>query len=255
MDLLLDRTRTAMPSGVLRAQLVPVFALDAETRTAMWRLYDRSYTGVRRGRFDMDLSAKEQVILLRDAGDRSLQGFSTVQRYQRRIQGRHARIVYSGDTVLSRGYWGQRALQRCFSALLIREKLKAPHSRVYWFLISKGYKTYLLLARNFPDFWPRAGVATPPFEAALIDGLAQEKFGNVWDRSRGVLAGGEDAPRLRAEVAPLDPAGETDPDIRFFAARNPGHARGDELACLGQVNLRLCLAATRKFFLGGGRRC
>jgi len=42
-----------------------------------------------------------------------------------------------------------------FAKHLLLAKIRTPGRRVYWFLISKGYKTYLLLARTFLGFLPR----------------------------------------------------------------------------------------------------
>ena len=60
--------------------------------------------------------------------------------------------------MIAQAYWGQKALQRVFTRYVVGVKLRHPLQRVYWFLITKGYKTYLLLSRYFPEYWPRPGV-------------------------------------------------------------------------------------------------
>jgi hypothetical protein len=186
--------------------------------------------------------------LLRDTGDDSLQGFSTVQALERELGGRRFRVVYSGDTVCDKAYWGQRALQSRFTQTLITEKLKAPHLPLYWFLITKGYKTYLLMAHNFPDFWPRHDAAMPAREGQVLDLLAREKFGAAWRPGQGILRFDECLGRVKPEVAPPDARALENPHVRYFLEKNPGHAEGDELCCLGVVNARLCLIAARKYF-------
>jgi hypothetical protein len=112
-----------------------------------------------------------------------------------------------------------------------------PSCGTPWFLISEGYKTYLLLSRNFLTFWPRRGVDTPPWARDLIVTLARRRFGDALDEGALDLRfrGAHDRPK--AGVAPVE--GELDPGIRFFVEANPGHAEGDELCCLGVLDARL----------------
>ena len=199
----------------------------------MWDLYARYYEGVERATFERDLAAKQEVILVRDtAGE--VQGFSTLAWQKGRHQGRNFVALYSGDTVLDRAHWGDGTLQRAFGTALIRTKLRHPLANTYWFLISKGYKTYLLLSRNFREHWPRPGAAMPAWEASLLDHLARERFGASWRPDLGVIRLEQDG-RLRAGIAPAEGTALADPAVAFFVAANPGHADGDELACLGRV--------------------
>src|SRR5688500_15810726 len=191
-------------SGKLEARTVRVAALDGATRDAMWDLYARHYDGVDRDAFRRDLSGKRAVIVARDSGDGSLQGFSTLTWSQHRVQGRRFVAVFSGDTIVAPEYGGQRALQNRFGQAITRVKLAHPHLPVYWFLITKGYKTYLLLTRNFPEHWPRHDRETPAWERAALDALARERFGDAWRPSEGVILAQGDAARLKEGVAPLD---------------------------------------------------
>lgn len=233
-------------SGRLLGEVASVDRLDPETREAMWHCFSRYYEEVERAAFEADLSEKQRVILLRDSGDGSLQGFSTLKIYDLVHQGRRCVAIFSGDTIVEAAYWGQKALHRTFLRFVISQKLSRPHLPLYWFLITKGYKTYLLLARNFPEYWPRHERPTPSWEASLIDHLAREKFGDAWRPERGVLEFPRCAGKLRDGVAPLDEALLAAPDARFFAEKNPGHAGGDELCCIGKVDLRLYFAFSWK---------
>jgi hypothetical protein len=207
----------------------------------MWTVFRAYYADVRRADFDRDLDEKDHVILLRDSGDASLQGFSTLKVYDQLVQGRRVRAIFSGDTIVDAAYWGQSALHWTFLRFLVQQKLRSPATPLYWFLISKGYKTYLLLARNFPEHWPRHDRATPELAQALLDALSIGRYGDAYDRTRGVLSFPEPHGRLRTYVAPLTEAELAHPDVRFFAERNPGHVEGDELCCLGKVDLAFVL--------------
>jgi len=229
------------PSGVLRGRILRVSDLTAADRDAMWVLFHAYYEEVERQRFEKDLSAKHHVIVLRDTGDGSVQGFSTLERRPVEADGRRAMSIYSGDTVVAERYWGQQALQKAFYRYIFATKFLNPTLPVYWFLITKGYKTYLLLARNYLEYWPRWDVPTPAWQAALIDRLATERFEGQWRADEGVIR--YDAPmgHLREHIAPVPDELADDPDIRFFVERNPGYVRGDELACIGRIDPALLL--------------
>lgn len=223
-------------NGALRARTVPIGAVDDTSREQMWSLFSRYYCESTRAVFDRDLQAKQHVIVLR-APSGEIAGFSTLETWLQQVEGRQVAVIYSGDTVVDERFWGQTALQRAFLRYMVRGKLLHPFTPVYWFLISKGYKTYLLLSRNFLVYWPRHDASTPPFEAALLDALARRKFPQRWDPARGVLCHELESGKLKPEVAPADQELlERHPDARYFVERNPGHGDGDELCCLGLVH-------------------
>ena len=66
-------------SGRLTSEVVPLDALHPTAVEEMWRVFSKYYTDVSREAFDLDLSQKNDVILLLDSGDMSLQGFSTLE--------------------------------------------------------------------------------------------------------------------------------------------------------------------------------
>jgi hypothetical protein len=235
-----------MKSGVLVARTVERADLTLPQRDAMWRLFSTYYADVTRAGFERDLAEKQHVIIVSDSGDGSCQGFSTLQVYERVIEGKKVVAIFSGDTLIDKAYWGQMALQRAFFLYIVQVKVTHPMHEVYWFLISKGYKTYLLLAKSLPTYWPRFDAPTPSFERKLIDSLAREKHPDAWLPERGVLSFDEPQGRLKAGIAPIDAQALALPEVRFFLERNPGHTRGDELCCLGKVDARLALVYSRK---------
>jgi hypothetical protein len=228
--------RTAPPPW-LRAYVVEPHMLDAGTRDAAFALFRAHYEGADQARFERDLGEKQRVILLRDHGG-TLRGFSTVLHRDVRVGARRATMVFSGDTVIDRSCWGQKRLQSAFAGLLFRLKLRHPDRPLYWFLISKGWRTYLLMANHFPRAVPRWDLAEPPELRAALDALAAERFGAEYDAAAGIVRYATPHERVRDGVAPVDGALLANPHVRFFVDRNPGHAAGDELACLAQVRMR-----------------
>ncbi|MCA9774194.1 MAG: hypothetical protein KC466_17385, partial [Myxococcales bacterium] len=226
----------------LTSKIVPVRDLDPRLHDEMWAVFSRYYEGVTRESFEKDLAPKDHVILLFDAERGSVQGFSTLQVTVTEVRGRRVVSLFSGDTIVDAAYWGQNALQKAFYRYIVRTKFAHPFTPVYWFLISKGYKTYLLLSRNYRVYWPRHDRPTPAWETAVLDRLAGERFGDDWRPELGIIRFSQCNTRLHAGVAPVDAEILAYPDIRFFVERNPGHCDGDELACLGLIDFRLFIS-------------
>lgn len=233
------------PSRGLQARVRRVKSLTDGELELMWLLFEKSYAGAKREVFERDLFEKEHVIVLKDDA-RVVQGFSTLLR----LDSAGACVVFSGDTIIAPGFWGQTALQRAFIWYLMAQRLAVPTRPVYWFLITKGYRTYLLIARYFPNHWPRHDAPFPPAEAGLLDVLCHQKFGDAWDAAEGLLryAGqGGDAVRLSEELADVPRRLLDDPDVKFFLTKNPRWAEGDELCCLARADDDFVEKTTRIF--------
>ena len=209
--------------------------LDDRTHDAMFRLLAGHFIGADRETFDADLAAKTCAILLED-DEGTLRGFSTMVVYRTLAAGTPRSIVYSGDTIVDRDWWGSPSLARTWVRAV---RLLAPEDgreEVFWFLLTSGFRTYRFLPVFFRDFHPRFDEAPPPEStAAFLDAIARERFGDRYDDASGVVR------FARPQVLTPDlldlPDGRTmDPHIAFFLARNPGHVRGDELACLTRIH-------------------
>lgn len=223
--------------GPLCARTIAVAALDATTRAAAFALFRATYENACRERFEHDLAEKQHIILLYDSATYALKGFSTVLVRDIVTPSGSATVVFSGDTVIDRGYWGQKQLQLAFARLLVTLKLRAPWRPLYWFLVSKGYRTYLLLANSFPLSVPRVGASDDATLRSVLDDLAAERFGDQYNRARGVVRYATPHERVREGVAPVTTAALRNAHVRFFVERNREHADGVELACLADVRL------------------
>jgi hypothetical protein len=198
--------------------------LTRSDRDAMFALYTSYFDTSDRLTFERDLAEKEWVILLRGE-DGGVEGFSTLMR----MTVGEATVFFSGDTIVARHRWGAFDLPRIWSRYVFT--MAGPN--VYWFLISSGYRTYRYLPLFFREFYPRADGGAPL--KPLLDTIAAAKFGDAYDPDSGVVRLATPAP-LRDGVS--DPELRMhNPDVRFFVTRNPGHANGDELACLVPIDV------------------
>lgn len=228
----------------LHGRVVARQTLDTRIRDAMYSLLAAHFVGVDRTTFDRDLEDKSCAILLEDeAGD--VRGFSTMVVYESCASGTPISVVYSGDTIVDRAWWGSPALARTW-VRAVRQLAPASEPRdVYWLLLTSGFRTYRFLPVFFREFYPCFDAATPPRQASLLDVLARERFGQHYDAASGVVR--FERPQILAPDLVTLPAGRMpDPHIAFFLERNPGFVYGDELVCLTRIDERNLTPAGRR---------
>src|SRR5262245_55543967 len=220
----------------LRGRVIEVPLLTVAQRRAMFELFDAHYLHATWAAFLRDLNEKQWAIVIEDETTGRLRGFSTQMLLKVAVGGDTARALFSGDTVIDRAAWGDQALARTwgrFALSLVDRFFPKP---LYWFLISKGYKTYRFLPLFFHEFYPRWDDSTPEWAAKLIAACATHKFGAAFSAQTGLVIGGPKKDRLRPGVADLTPQRLGDPHVQFFAERNPGFTHGDELCCLAPIS-------------------
>ncbi len=209
-----------MNSAVSR--VIPVSRLEAEQRGQMFDLMSRFFS-IERSGFEADLACKESVLWLEE--DSRCRGFSTLLTIERNDY----RAVYSGDTIVCPEARSRPDLSRLWAQEVFRLAHSDPRP-LYWFLICSGFRTYRFLATFFRQFYPTFREPTPPNAQARLNELANLLFGQRYQQ--GVVVCRHPSPLKDSTV----PCGrKNDPHVRFFLANNPGHRRGEELACLARV--------------------
>lgn len=222
--------------------------LDTEARAAMCDLLNTFFENVTRAQFEQDLAEKEWIFVFTDSNGQ-IQGFSTLMRIALTVDDRPVVAVYSGDTIIHPDFWHEMELPKLWGRhvfdLAADVRAQQPEARVYWFLISSGYKTYRFLPVFFNTFYPSFRQPTPPHAQRVLDALARTKFGDQYEAESGIIRFATSSP-LREGVAEVDDRRLKNPDIAFFVERNPRHAAGDQLACLVEIDLANITAAGQR---------
>lgn len=226
--------------------------LPISAQRQMFHLLSQFFENVTWDQFQHDLSEKEWVFLFRDA-EGTIQGFSTLMRIRFELDGEIIVAFYSGDTIIHPDFWHEMELPRLWGghvfSLADQIYEDEPSARVYWFLISSGYKTYRFLPVFFRTFYPSYRQPTPSSVQAILEKLGRIKFGDRYESASGVIRMDNAAP-LKSGVAELSPRRLKNRDIAFFAQVNPGHARGDQLACLVEINRANVTRAGKRMLAG-----
>ncbi len=222
--------------GKLTSRIVAVSQLSDADRKAMFRLMTCYYEGVTWECFNEDLDHKLDVIMIHDKKSKELRGFSTLLPFEAQVQGRPIQAIFSGDTVVDKHSWGSRLLGRKFLYYLVMKKLQHPRTPLYWLLISKGYKTYLLMANNFKEHYPRYERPTPADKQMLMDTLARKTFKDRYSEKTGCCRHLEPVGKLRAGIAPITAELiQSNARIQFFIEKNPDWIDGVELVCIARM--------------------
>lgn len=226
-------------SASLKARYVPISKVSVLTMRRMYEIYSGYYENISLELFCRDMAEKDGVLLVAERTTKRVVGFSTMKTLDMEIDGRAVRGIFSGDTIIEKAYWGNKALQVAFFFRIIREKLRHPTRPLFWLLISKGYKTYLLMANNFLNYYPSPEGNCKKLEG-LVDRYCDVLFRDYYCPEKKLLDFGSGYTHLKSDVAGItDDMREGNEKIQFFELRNPSWQRGTELPCIGEVSYSL----------------
>jgi hypothetical protein len=215
----------------LKSSSRSVASLASAEMRAMYELMGAHYEAVPWERFEKDLSSKDEVLVLHDAGG-NLRGFTTIA-WNPSGHCEEGDVMFSGDTIIDRCCWGTQELVRAFCRRAGEWQARSGR-RLFWLLISKGYRTFLYLPLFARRFHPHPQNLEIEW-AAIASRVAAVMFGDAWKADEGVIRFAFSQGHLREELADIKPEGDKHPMIRFFLERNPGYRLGEELLCLAEM--------------------
>ncbi len=217
----------------MNGRLVRQDHLQDTERTAMCALLSAHFHGVDRATFDRDLNEKNWVLLFEDDG--RLRGFTTLLAYDTTDEGEPISVIYSGDTIMAPDGWKTATLPRSWITAVraLRERYLRGN-RLYWLLLTSGFRTYRLMPVFWQQFYPRYDALTPVRVQTLLSRLAIDRFGDSYLPETGIVRFA--APQvLREQLREIGAGRLQEPHVAFFLERNSGWHRGDELVCLTEI--------------------
>ena len=229
---------------MMHSQLVSIPTLETDDRESMYRLLEHHFSGVTPTTFASDLASKNWVLLIKNKSGQ-LTGFSTLQLYDVTVKDEVFSVVYSGDTIVDPTAWSSATLPRAWIQAI--NQLRHPDKRLFWLLISSGFRTYRLLPTFWQTFYPRYDQPTPEPMQQLMDYLAQQQFGSAYDQKAGIVRFAQPQ-KLSPILGTVPPERQSDPHIHFFEQTNPAHNQGDELVCLTEICPNNLTAAGRRMW-------
>lgn len=211
----------------------------------MFSLMTWHYKNVNYEKFLSDLAEKDGVLVLYDETE-AIQGFTTFMLIELPFRNTPVYALYSGDTIVDRRFWGQMELFRVFGGLF-QKLLLEQKEPLYWFLLTKGIKTYLMLPLFFKRFYPNWRTEMPLHARELMGSLARRKFGNLYLKEQGIVRVIPRADSLQEQFAYIPEGKRKNPHVQFFTEHNPGYPEGDELVCIARISASNFTSRAQRF--------
>ncbi|MDO8659834.1 MAG: hypothetical protein Q7K54_04530 [Candidatus Parcubacteria bacterium] len=191
----------------------------------MYAIMCRYYDNMDPEMFKQDLYGKDVTFLLiDDSGE--IQGFTSIIIYEKEIDNKKIAGVFSGDTIIEKEFRGSFDLP--FAWLNYVYDKKEKYDKTFWFMLSKGYRTYRLLPRFFKEHYPCYYKETPKEVSNILDKFAHDKFGDKYNPETNIYIPSYNY-FLKSGKEEIGPQLLKNPHIRFFQKRNPGFWQGHEL--------------------------
>ncbi|NLX27019.1 MAG: hypothetical protein GXY61_13855 [Lentisphaerae bacterium] len=223
----------------MKTQIISTQKVSEQNRSELYELFQQFYANTSSERFLRDFSNKHWLIQMSDNG--RLVGFSTQQLLELPWNGTTIRFLFSGDTIVHPDYWNQSQLAGAFGHLFLRIEAQS-RTPLYWFLISKGFRTYRFLPVFFNHFYPHHSVGDASMKP-LLDTVAKFMFKAAYNKQSGIIESDSTKDHLISRLAEIPSARQRNPHVQFFQRANPSYATGSELACLAPLsrsNLTRC---------------
>ena len=238
--------------GKVILKRIKVKNIDTDFRKKMYSLFEKYYKNAEYNRFCTYLDEKEFVLTMwsKIKHTKELIGFSSIMRKTCYSPEPYV-YIYSGDTVLDKTIWGGKYLQKSFFWFILETKLLALNKPVYWFLISKGHKTYLMMRKNFPNSFPNRSQEIPKRIKAIMDQYYSHKFQNAYSTETNLITCEQNSEATKMEYWDLKKDFQQDPDGEFFFKANPDFSKGVELACIAEIRWGEFYHHIKKFFIKG----
>lgn len=207
--------------------------LGPQEKSELFSLMTRHYNDVNENKFLHDLSDKHHIILFYDKKLNQLRGFTTLKILQLHSHDAHV-CLFSGDTIIEKGYWGSVQLPRLWCVYINAMKEWYPGKKIYWLLTAKGYKTYRFMPVFFCDYYPHYDKKAIPLKE-LLDSYAFLQVQDRYDPQTHLIDSGKMKDHLKPGVADINHERDKDAHVEFFLESNPDWANGTELASILEV--------------------
>lgn len=125
------------------------------------------------------------------------------------------------------------------------------YDEFYWFLISKGYKTYRILPSFFYEFYPVYLHETPLKIKEIIDCFGEKHYPGEYNSHTGVIEYKKIKDRLKPGVGDITQSKLKNKHIKFFKSINPNYINGNDVVCLTSLKSDNLKPMIKRLTLGG----
>ncbi len=235
----------------LNYSLVRAETIEQSIIRRLFLLMEIHYDEMTFEQFQIDLKRKDFVGLIKDENN-TVQGFTTYVVNPKGTGTTEYNVVFSGDTIIAKEHWGSQIMMQGWCNTIGRLMSTDVEKKWYWYLLSKGHRTYMYLPLFFKHYYP----ALVPLEyheemAAIANAVSSKLFGADWKPAEGVLRFSKSLGQLKPDLA-ADTRNKTSSKwVNFFLERNPGFDKGEELVCVAKLEIEHVLRSSKKLIQEG----
>lgn len=217
-----------------------LFSKSEMNQSSIERMYfimEENYSSISFSAFKNDLKNKQFIGVLKD-GENQIQGFTTYAINPFNLGTSEYNILFSGDTIISPFYWGSQELVRGFCKTVGGLIAGTSEKKWYWFLLSKGHRTYMYLPLFCEKYYPAVNKNEEANLFPIINKCAKAMYGSNWDPEKRVITFEKSHGELKKIHTETNlKKVKSNVHIDFFLKRNPGFKNGDELTCMAELTL------------------
>tara|TARA_B100000787_G_scaffold149538_1_gene121584 strand:- start:7053 stop:7724 length:672 start_codon:yes stop_codon:yes gene_type:complete len=212
---------------------------------------EQNYSSISFLAFKNDLKNKQFIGILKDVGNQ-IQGFTTYAINPFGLGTSKYNILFSGDTIISPTYWGSQELVKGWCKTVGGLIAGKPEKKWYWFLLSKGHRTYMYLPLFFEKYYPALNKSKEADLFPIINKCANAMYGSNWNPDKKVITFDKSHGELKKiHIETTLKKVKSNVHIDFFLQRNPGFENGDELTCMAELNVDNMKRFTKNIVLAG----
>ncbi|MEO7292835.1 MAG: hypothetical protein ABIW34_07020 [Ginsengibacter sp.] len=222
-------------SKLLEFVLLPCDKLCETDVQRMFKLMEESYDHMDYLTFVKDLSDKVYVGLLFDS-EKCIQGFTTFGINPKGTGNSGYSIIFSGDTVISPEHWGSQEMMRGWGTSVGKIIADDPSKDWYWFLLSKGHRTYMYLPLFFNEYYPSVQENNYDNLLKVLNETALKLYPGSFNSLSGVIVFDKKMGELKPSLAQTTFDKQSKPHVKFFLEKNPEFFQGNELVCVARLH-------------------
>lgn len=217
----------------------------------MFSLMDQSYNNVSMELFLADLDKKKYIGLIRDPEEK-IQGFTTFAVMKMGSRAQKYGIIFSGDTIIAPEHWGTQVLMKGWCETVGSIVAQKRDITWYWYLLSKGHRTYLYLPFFFSTYYPSLNPSKRDKEYMQIaDEVSKVLYPTYWKKDQGVIEFTDSHGELVPELAEATFKKSKSSLVQFFLEKNPQFYKGNELVCITEISPENAIRSAKTFIEAG----
>ena len=225
--------------------------VDTHVIDRMYLLMIEHYDALTKQQFITDLEDKDFVGLIFDESS-TVQGFTTYRINPKNCGTDHYNVIFSGDTILDKDHWGSQIMMQGWCTSIGQIISSDSDIKWYWYLLSKGHRTYLYLPLFFKYYYP--SVEPHSLSKDLkhkINEISEKIYPHFWKKDLGIVKFDQSMGQLKEELAEDSYKKSRNKWIKFFLEKNPGFEQGDELVCLAELHPENMIRSAKQFMIKG----